>query len=374
MLLKYHNPVRIASIRLNQACLPADEPLTVPLAFGMVPMDSFTWRSDMKRITMYLIGILASVLAFGSVAVAADFTIYGRVVSGIIHDNPEAAGADDTWDIGSVDAGNKDTDPADGGGDGGGDRLFSRIGIKVSHDLGNGLTGGAHIEKRLDRWRTRHQNVYLDGGLGRVTLGQQSLPYYGAVSWDGANFTGGSFDPGSRGSGINFGSNLGGPFSIDVMLRDDHTGSDGKKSATSPDGVDEWQIAASFDANVATISAGYTARDDNRDDAWGATIGGSADNIGLSWEVGYQSNEDTNNVYGVHLGLGVGGGNLYGQYEDCNVDDAAPTGCDSGVLGDDTSLIFGYSYAVGDGVRVIGEHKNRKEADDRTILAVRVDF
>lgn len=342
-------------------------------ANGAVPLGN-QGESNMKRIAMYLAGGLASLLAFGSVATAADFTLYGRVVSGIIHNNPEAAG-DDTWDIGSVDGGGA----GDSGGDGSGDRLFSRIGIRVAHDLGNGLTGGAHIEKRLDKWRTRHQNVYLDGGLGRVTLGQQGLPYYGAVSWDGANFTGGSFDPGSRGSGIKFGSNLGGPFSIDVMLRDDNSAD----SNSSPDGVDEWQIGASFDANVATISAGYLAKDDDGKDGWGATIGGSADNIGLSWKLGYQAIEDTKDVYGVHLGVGVGGGNLYGQYEDCNMDDAAPAENNNGCLGKDMgnlipgdgrSVIFGYSYAVGDGVRIIGEHKNRKEAADVTILALRVDF
>ena len=308
----------------------------------------------MKGSLKYLTGALVGALGFGSVAVAADYTLYGRVVSGIIHS--KADGSKGTWDLGSVDA-------ADAGG---GDNLYSRIGIRIAHDLGNGMTGGAHLEKRIDSWRTRHQNVYLEGGLGRVTLGQQSLPYYGAVAWDGANFTGGFADPGSRGAGIKFGSNLGGPFNFSVMLRDDNSVND----RASEDAVDEYQLAGSFDAGIASFSVGYLGQDDDGPDSWGGAVGGSAG--GLSWKMGYHSTEDTKNVYGLHVGYGVGGGNLYGQYEDCNEDTDGTTNCSS--AGDDRSVIVGYSYGVGPGTRVIAEHRNRKEDADTSILALRVDF
>ena len=152
------------------------------------------------------------------------------------------------------------------------------------------------------------------------------------------------------------------------MLVDPPTPADNSRS--SEDAVDEWQVAASFDAGLASVSLGYLGKDDDGKDSWGGAVGGNAG--GLSWKVGYQANEDTNNVYGLHLGYGVGGGNLYGQYEDCNEDGDTGTSCSG--AGDDRSVIFGYSYGVGPGTRIIAEHKNRQEAADKTILALRVDF
>lgn len=307
----------------------------------------------MKHSLKYLTGALVGALGFGSVAVAADFTLYGSVRSGIIHDKPD--GGKGTWDLGSVDSGNANNDSG-----GGGDRLWSRIGVRVSHDLGNGMTSGAHVEKRLDGWRTRHQNVWLEGGMGRVTLGQQGSPYYGAVSWDGTNFTGGTWDYGSRRAGVSFKSNLGGPFNFGVMFRDD----DGSQPS-SEDAVDRYELAASFDiGDFATFGLGWVGGDDDYKNDAGSTLGGSAG--GLSWKVGYQTKEDTHDLYGFHLGYGVGGGNLYLNYEDYNhdVNESA----------DDRIVIVGYSYGIGPGTKVIGEHKNQKEGADRTILALRVDF
>ena len=305
----------------------------------------------MKRTTMFLTGGLASLLAVASVPAAAEFDLYGSIRSGIIHDKPDVG--DGTWDIGSVDGGDIDTT----------DRLWSRIGVRVSNDLGNGMTAGAHVEKRLDRWRTRHQNVWLEGAVGRITLGQQSSPYYGAVSWDGTNFTGGTWDHngiGSRQSGVSFKSNLGGPFDFGAMILDS-TAANG----FSEDAVDEYQIAASFDiGEFATLGLGYVGRDDDGPYETGGTLGGSAG--GMSWKIGYQTVEDANDLYGFHVGYGVGGGNLYLNYEDFNHDTRDD--------GDDRIVIVGYSYGIGPGTKVIAEHKNQKEGTDRSILALRVDF
>ena len=338
----------------------------------------------MKRSLKYLSGALVGALGFGSVAVAADFTLYGSVRSGIIHDKPEVG--DGTWDVGSADAGDLNT----------GDRLWSRIGVRVSHDLGNGMTSGALVEKRLDGWRTRHQNVWLEGGMGRVTLGQQGSPYFGAVSWDGTNFTGGTWDyagVGSRVRGVSFKSDLGGPFNFGVMVSDDdspapmtpgschtHPGVEehcedpvSSPNGFSDDAVDRWELAGSFDiGEFATLGLGYSGKDDDGPYHAGGTLGGSAG--GLSWELGYQTKEDSHDLYGFHVGYGVGGGNAYLNYEDCNSDDS-DDGCISKVNGaDDRIVIVGYSYGIGPGTKVIAEHKNRKEGTDRTILALRVDF
>ena len=306
----------------------------------------------MKGSLKYLSGALVGALGFGSVAVAADFTLYGSVRSGIIHTKPD--GGDGTWDVGSADAGDLGT----------GDRLWSRIGVRVSHDLGNGMTSGAHVEKRLDGWRTRHQNVWLEGGMGRVTLGQQGSPYFGAVSWDGTNFTGGTWDYegiGSRVRGVSFKSDLGGPFDFGVMVSDN----DSAGSGMSEDIADRWELAASFDiGEFATLGLGYSGKDDDKPYHAGGTLGGSAG--GMSWELGYQTKEDAHDLYGFHVGYGVGGGNAYLNYEDYN-DDASNAA-------DDRIVIVGYSYGIGPGTKVIAEHKNQKEGDDKTILALRVDF
>ena len=353
----------------------------------------------MKRITTHLAVGVAMALGASSVAVAADASLYGSIRSGIIHD--KADGSKGTWNLGTADAGDL----------GSGDKLWSRIGVRVSHDLGNGMTGGAHLEKRLDNWRTRHQNVYLEGGLGRVTMGQQGLPFYGAVAWDGVNFTGGFADPGSRGRGVKFGSNLGGPFNFSAMLRD------GNSAGGSEDMVDEYQVTGTYDAGIATISLGYLGQDDDGPYSVGGAIGGDAG--GLSWKAGYHSHENNRNVYGLHLGYGVGGGNAYVQYEDCNVDDqaavlhgdapavgdqpvrddfetdhdfdhavedwederaafatwnAGTAVCGSNGFVDDTAVILGYAYVVGPQTRIIAEHRNMKEGADKSILGLRVDF
>ena len=162
----------------------------------------------MKRmITTSVVAGLLGTLGFAPV-VSAEGTLYGSVRSGIVIKDSE--GADAMWDLGATDAG----DLGDSG-----DRLWSRIGVKASHELDGGLTAGLVIEKRLDSFRTRHQNVWLSGSFGKLTFGQQGSPYQAAGwhSWDGSNFTGGNFQMvGSRKQGISYASDLGGPFNVSI--------------------------------------------------------------------------------------------------------------------------------------------------------------
>ena len=292
----------------------------------------------MKRTATYLMmGGLVGVLGFTSVALAQEATLYGSVRSGIFVQNPDSG--DSTWDIGAYDG-----------------VLGSRIGVRATYDLGNNMSSGLHIEKRLEDFSTRHQNVWLQGSLGRVTLGQQSSPYYGAVTWDGANFTGGIGDPSLRVAGISYGTQLDGPFNFQVMVLDDNP------VGSSTDVVDSIELAASFDAGVATISLGYIERDDNGPYSAGAAVGGAAG--AMSWKVGYQTNEDSSDYYGFHLGYGIGSGNAYLQYDNVDPD-----------IGSDTrATIVGYSHPVGTNTRIIGEHRNVKDATDTTIVALRINF
>ena len=306
----------------------------------------------MKHKTTLLAAGLASALGVTSVAFAADATIYGSVRSGIYHQSSEG-GAEATWDLGSVDAGDS----------GSGDKLWSRIGVRASHDLGNGMTSGLHIEKRLDNWRTRHQNVWLQGDFGRITLGQQGDAYYSAVSWDGVNLFGdSSYGPASRTTGVKYSTSLDGPFNFEAMISDDNSNNDG-----SGDGLDRYELAAYFAvADVVNVAVGYVGRDDGGADSLGGTVGGSINSF--TWEVGYESTDaaaDDSEYYGFHLGYGIGSGNLYMQYEDYNTDSDA---------GENDNLIFGYSHSLGTNTRIIAEHHRPDTGRKRTAIALRIDF
>ena len=304
----------------------------------------------MKRVitTSVVAGLLG---ALGYVPVAsAEGTLYGSVRSGIII--KDDGDSDAMWDLGSVDGG----DLGDSG-----DRLWSRIGVKASHDLGNGMMAGLTIEKRLDQFRTRHQNVWLEGGMGRITLGQQGSPYHSAVGWDGTNFMGGNFamaPGGSRKQGVSFASNLGGPFDFQALLVDDASHGEGYG-----EGVDGFELSGSLDAGGMGINVGYASNDNET--VMGATVGGSLGDVG--WEVGFETmdpddgSEDTS-LAGLFVDYSLGDGAVYFYYEG-----------QSGA-GDDNAWVAGYSHGLGSGVKVIGEHRDVDSSGTTSVLAVVVGF
>ena len=296
--------------------------------------------------------ILAAALVGGTFGAAtaayAETTIYGSVRSGIYHLDSDG-GTRASWDLGSVDAGDLTT----------GDRLWSRIGVRASHDLGNGMTSGLHIEKRLDNFRTRHQNVWLSGAFGKVTLGQQGRPFHSAVSWDGTWLFGNwntSPHGGSRTSGIKYSSTLDGPFGFEAMISDDTT------TGGSLGGMDHYEVTASYSmANVATVSLGYLGQDDGAADVYGGGVGGSV--AGLDWDVGYEKTNDTNAITNYGFFLGYAGAYVF--YEDLNTEDGT---------NEADHLLFGYTYALGDNTRVILEHQRPNAGQNRTALAFVVNF
>ena len=301
----------------------------------------------MKRvITTSVVAGLLGTLGYVPVA-SAEGTLYGSVRSGIyITDDGES---DAMWDLGSV----------DGGDLGSSDKLWSRIGVKASHELDNGMMAGLHIEKRLDNFRTRHQNVWLGGGMGRITLGQQGSPYHSAISWDGTNFTGGALtmSGGSRKAGISFASDLGGPFNFKAMIMDDNA------SGGAGEGVDGFELSGSLAAGGMNINVGYA--DNDMHTLMGASVGGSLGDLG--WEVGFEQKdpedgtEDTTDA-GLFVDYSLGAGAVYFYYEGL-----------SGA-GDDTAWVAGYSHGLGSGVKVIGEHQDRESTGTTSILAVVVGF
>ena len=280
-----------------------------------------------------------------------SYTLYGSVRSGIIVKDEEGD-ADAGWNLGSADAGDL----------GSGDKLWSRIGVKASHEIGNGMKAGLHIEKRLDNFRTRHQNVWLEGGMGRITLGQQGSPYQGATSWDGANLLGGNLQlVGSRKTGVSFASDLGGPFNFKALVMDDNSH---ENHAGYGKGVDGFELSGAFDAGAVNINVGYA--DNDSDTFMGATVGGSLGKVG--WEAGFEtknpdmSGDEDTNVTGLFVDYDLGAGAAYFYYEN------------SSGKKDDKAWVAGYSHALASGVKVIGEHRDQDTGGTTSVLAVVVGF
>ncbi len=315
----------------------------------------------MKRVlTTSVVAGLLGTLGFAPVASAVDATLYGSIRSGIMVKNPDAAGEDTVWDIGATDAGDLDS----------ADRLFSRIGVKASQEIGAGMMAGMTIEKRLDNFRTRHQNVWLESAAGRITLGQQGSPYQGNTSWDPAWFTGGSYEQiGSRKSGVSYASNLGGPFDFSAMIVDDNSEMKENKKTGYGDGLDKVEIGGTLSLGSVSVGAGYA--DDDMSTTMGAKVGGSFANIG--WAVGFETmdydadgKEDTKHG-GFNLTYSHGEGKAYYYFSD--VSDM------KGMKGNDgTTWSAGYAYGLGAGVSVVAEHRDTKDDGTLSIVAVVVSF
>ena len=320
----------------------------------------------MKRAmtTVLAVGLVGG-LGLASVASAQDYTLYGSVRAGLYGTDPKTG--DDTWDIGAQDST--------------GDRLFSRIGVRASYDLGNGMSSGLHIERRLDSLGVRHQNVWLGWeGAGRLTFGQQSSAYDSTISWDGSYFLGGKFKNGpARQTGIKFASDLGGPFNVQVMALDDNS-----IEERSGDGLDAYQVAASMAlGDVVTLSAAYSDVDgDKGSDHMGLAAKGSM--AGLSWMAGYENGDSNDNdkandtdSFGVHVGYTMGNGTLYGQYASLD-----KKGLKKGGDRDGDSLLLGYSHSLGTNTTFIAEYRMDDVKNDKgddadlnvTALALKVDF
>lgn len=112
------------------------------------------------------IAIAAAVAA--PMAVSADTTIYGLIDNALTHNDD---GTNESWDI---EKGNG----------------TSRLGVKGSEDLGNGMKAIFQYEWATESTEggsttvglgTRLGYVGLSGGFGTVAIGRQWTPYYGAV-------------------------------------------------------------------------------------------------------------------------------------------------------------------------------------------------
>ncbi len=291
-----------------------------------------------KSIVAIAVAGLVGGVGVSSVASAMEFSVYGSLRAGINqvdaddvdlgtnNDGPgnnagnnlepipvktvTTKGADDegrdAWDFGTGNAG-------------------SRIGIRGSEDLGNGASAGFHIEYGTDSGTTerRHENVWLQGGWGKLTLGEQGNPYRAAANWDQATWLGGNNrfdDGGTRSNGIRYDSNISGPFSFSVMATADSEDSGidadpefyrvnavqgnttntifvGTPEIKDEDGIDAFIAAAHFAVgDVATVNVGFITNNVESN-----SPGNSYDNAVISaegsagpldWYIAYEENDD----------------------------------------------------------------------------------
>ena len=100
---------------------------------------------------------VSSALALPMAAHAVEGSVSGHVNRAIII--VDQTGHAEDGDVQHVDANSSPT----------------RFRFTGSEDLGNGRTVGVELELgRPSDWRTRHANVYLSGGFGKLTIGQAS--------------------------------------------------------------------------------------------------------------------------------------------------------------------------------------------------------
>ena len=277
---------------------------------------------------------VASLLGLASVTQAADFNWYGDIRTGVIKD------IEGNWDIGAA------------GLDGniGSYGVWSRIGVKATTDLGNGLSAGGQVEIGVGGgdFNLRYHNVWVGGGWGKLTIGQRFNLYHTAANWDQASMLGGqvrnNYRTASRLEGISYASNLEGPFSFNIMA----LGNDGEGKK----GVDGWIATAHYDFGVATVNLGHNK--DSRDaitydSNTVISVNGSVDNF--SYFVAHEQSKDASlpkaSVTGLFLRYGItASDSVYLEYEKEK----------DGYSRKNT--VFGYSHSLGNGVVFVAEYSD----------------
>ena len=316
----------------------------------------------MKRVmTTSVVAGLVGALGFASVAAQEataeegameeemmapmSVNLSGSLRHGVVRADDESKMMDETtWDIGSNNG--------------------SRFRITGSAELDGGLTAGYKLERGVaaDALGQRFHNVWLQGAFGKVTLGRQAIPYWDAASYDGSYHLGGGPQTNTdKGSGIGFGTNLGGPFNVRVFAGDNDS------SDPAGDGLDVWELVGTLTAGPVTVDAGMRSDKQPKADGmrpkdkdrFGIRLKGDIANI--SWMAGYESAENNQGCmkdmmammcdserFGAHVAFGLGAGSVYAQYEDRDVD--------SGSMNDSSQWLIGYSHTLSDQVRITAEH------------------
>lgn len=204
---------------------------------------------------------LAIAASVGFTAAAqADTTLYGSVRPSVDYLSIDANGNDDgTWDVVNN---------------------SSRLGVKGSEDLGNGLAAVYQYEFGVDVSDTgtlggRLAYVGLKGNFGTVAIGRQESPLYTILdnTTDAFNglITGPAYNAGAIGATGRVGNavayvtpDFNGLTGIGALVVDGSNGTEGED-------VDWYQLGATYTNGGLFVGGAYASNQNNDDSIWGLT-------------------------------------------------------------------------------------------------------
>jgi predicted porin len=252
-----------------------------------------------------LITLAVAAAMVAPLAVAAETTLYGRIDTAIKSVDVDTSPA---WKSGTYETG--DAWDVDTG--------TTRVGLKGSEDLGNGLKAifqaewqfssseGGSTDSSFD---TRLAYAGLSGNFGTVTIGRQWTPYYGAVDKTDIFNT-----PGNAGTGDNIVSANRGylgktrmgdqvtyaspdfsGFQVKTSVFMDRNDGGAATSIGESDGIDGWNPSITYSNGPIFIGASYMGWDNDIDDGdlWG--ISGSY-NFGMFKLIAQYEDRDETNI------------------------------------------------------------------------------
>jgi len=368
-----------------------------------------------KQLIVAAVGALVLPLSFvakaDGVTGGTEFTVYGRVVAGLDRQDSDKEGESATWDFGAT-------------GRGGSGHQQSRLGFKGDRDLGNGMNAGFKMEQGLNSggdagFNTRHRYVYLSGGFGTLTIGQQSNPYLMGANWAQEWYLGGNTVGSFREEGIGY-SMSNGPFSLSVLLTGDNgdasagnartdlaeaditdaqrlaynienpaagggigtaskadiatalnaantIANENAASRVADEDIDRTIIGASYDFGVVKVGVGYNGDNTDSDYDWFA-VGASGSHGAFGYYVGWQQKSDARKkVAGSTTGEeDQDGWGMFLSYDMSEADrvymEYETLEDDFGANNDVDYTILGYSHKFGGGVNFIGEYRTMSDS------------
>ncbi|MES9963789.1 MAG: porin [Candidatus Sedimenticola sp. 20ELBAFRAG] len=259
-----------------------------------------------------LLSVAIAAAMVAPVAAMADTTLYGKVDNFLISEDTASS---DTWGI---------------------NNNSSRLGVKVSEDLGNGITAIAQIEMLIDTSEealsttsaatgNRLGFVGLTGGFGTFIMGRVGSPYQSSVNkTDIMNVVGTDYDLDNRdryGETMAYVSpNMSG-FSATVAMVSSQT------SLSVDDDINDALILA-LDYNNGPLSVGFAMRDgdaaaagDDGLNEWGLGLKYNFGNFAVMAE--YQDDKDTAEAWGLAASATFGNNVAMIQYGEAEADSGA---------------------------------------------------
>ena len=175
---------------------------------------------------------------------------------------------------------------------------YSRIGFKGSADLGNGLKGFGHYEYEVNGVvtddtddRTRLGYVGIEGGFGKILVGQNYHTFYNFVvgpadvPWDYSGWAQVTYQ-GRTSESVTYAGDFG-PVSVGASLRFD--------SDREAEDLDDIELGFSYQAGPVKIGLGYIAKQaDAEENIFGISLSGKAGPLGYA--ANYQSQDETDSL------------------------------------------------------------------------------